>query len=139
MHYEKAPLLQRVAVVMGAASAPLHCRSATAALGSNGNGEWGAKGLQKDIGKSAREWHFGLDHPIAFGADRHRNHSLPKTRNGTAGATLDSSVGFLPTPGFPKRLGFGRQWGVGVIEMFQHLLAGHSPPQPTSTPTLRIE
>jgi hypothetical protein len=111
MHYEKAPLLQRVAVVMGAASAPLHCRSATAALGSNGNGEWGAKGLQKDIGKSAREWHFDLDHPIAFGADRHRNHSLPKTRNGTAGATLDSSVGFLPTPGFPKRLGFGRQWG----------------------------
>jgi hypothetical protein len=40
-------------------------RSATAALGSNGNGEWGAKGLQKDIGKSAREWHFDLEGKIS--------------------------------------------------------------------------
>jgi hypothetical protein len=66
MHYEKAPLLQKVAVVMGAASAALRCavqglRSATAALGSNCNGEWGGKGLQKDIGKSASEWHFYLE------------------------------------------------------------------------------
>jgi len=35
--------------------------SATAALGSNCHGEWGAKGLQKDIGKSAREGHFDLE------------------------------------------------------------------------------
>jgi hypothetical protein len=45
---------------------PLRCavqglRSAPAALGSNCNGEWGGKGLQKDIGKSAREWHFDLE------------------------------------------------------------------------------
>jgi hypothetical protein len=45
---------------------PLRCavqglRSATAALGSNCNGESGAKGLQKDVGKLAREWHCDLE------------------------------------------------------------------------------
>jgi hypothetical protein len=46
---------------MGAASAAQGLRSATAALGSNCDGESGVRGLQKDIGKSAREWHFDLE------------------------------------------------------------------------------
>jgi hypothetical protein len=54
MHYEKAPPLQKVAAVMGAASA-------TAALGTKRSGESGAKEPQKDIGKSARKWHFDLE------------------------------------------------------------------------------
>jgi len=32
-HYEKAPLLQKVAVVMGAASAPLRCARASLRYG----------------------------------------------------------------------------------------------------------
>ena len=49
---------------MGAASAPLRCaglRSATAALGSNYSGRTGWDEPQKDIGKSAGEWHFYLE------------------------------------------------------------------------------
>jgi hypothetical protein len=64
MHYEKAPPLQKVAAVMGAASAPLRCAGASLRYGgarNNCNGESDAKGLQKDIGKSAREWHFDLE------------------------------------------------------------------------------
>ncbi len=63
MHYEKAPPLQKVAAVMGAASAPLRCAGASLRYGgarNNCKGESGAKGLQKDIEKSAREWHFDL-------------------------------------------------------------------------------
>jgi hypothetical protein len=56
---KKRPL-QRVAAVMGAASAALRCaglRSATAALESSVPG---GRGLQESIGKSTEGWHFTL-------------------------------------------------------------------------------
>jgi len=57
MHYEKAPLLQKVAVVMGAASAALRCAEGFAPLrrrsGSNYCGVRGGKNCRSDIGKSA--------------------------------------------------------------------------------------
>ena len=58
------PRIGKVAAVMRAASAPLRCAGASLRYGgarSNCNGESGAKEPQKDIGKSAREWHFDLE------------------------------------------------------------------------------
>jgi len=46
MHYEKAPPLQKVAAMMGGVAAMVNRVQ---------------KELQKDIGKSAREWHFDLE------------------------------------------------------------------------------
>jgi len=67
MHYEKAPPLQKVERSRpDEAPPPLRCavqglRSATAALGSNYSGCTGWDEPQKDIGKSAGEWHFYLE------------------------------------------------------------------------------
>jgi hypothetical protein len=55
-------------------------RSATAALGSNGDGESGVRGLQKDIGNSARSLSGIREHKLDLAVEGHS--SVPKIRSG---------------------------------------------------------
>ena len=72
MHYERAPRFRRSKP--DEAPPPLRCAVQGFAplrrrLGSNCNGGRGAKELQKDIGKSAGEWHFTLRGKTSVGTN----------------------------------------------------------------------